>query len=433
MQTMKKPPAIRLAPQLCDVDVALAPQPLTVTIVSSRPAQSEHLAQTLRALAAATPLAQVSATVQQLNLSELVPAPDVLLIDWADGAGGELAALEGIAQSHPNMAFLLVGEQATPDFLLQAMRAGVREVLDAPLDPAALAGALARVRHRLGHAPLRQGRVCALASCKGGSGATFLAANLAHALSEQGAFKVALFDLNLQFGDALLCLSPQNPATTLVDVTRGIHRLDAALLAASMVQIGPRLSVLAAPEEPGLGRDVKLEHIEALIKLARQQYDFVLLDVGSKLDARAICALDHADTIYVVLQMSLPYLRDGKRLLAAYRTLGYPPSKVKLLVNRSAKGREISIAAIENTLGMKVDQQVPNAEGAVLSAVNHGMPIAGAAPGSAVAKAIAAWAARVGGRAPASSGWLARLFLPARPPAPRGGVRLVHSTAEGEF
>ncbi len=139
---------------------------------------------------------------------------------------------------------------------------------------------------------------------------------------------MALFDFNLQFGDALLFLSDQKPAATLSDVARGIHRLDAAFLASSMVSVGPNLSVLAAPEDPAHGMEVKPEHIDTLLKLARNQYDFIVLDVGRNLDAQTIKALDHADMIFPVLQITLPFIRDGKRLLDVFRTLDYPKEKI---------------------------------------------------------------------------------------------------------
>ncbi len=81
----------------------------------------------------------------------------------------------------------------------------------------------------------RDGKIIAFVSCKGGSGATFLAANLAYALAQENQ-RVALFDLNLQFGDAALFVSDQKPAATLSHVAQQIHRLDASFLAASMVQ-----------------------------------------------------------------------------------------------------------------------------------------------------------------------------------------------------
>ena len=47
---------------------------------------------------------------------------------------------------------------------------------------------------RSGFAPTRKGKILAFISCKGGSGATFLAANLAYVLATQTNKKVALLD-----------------------------------------------------------------------------------------------------------------------------------------------------------------------------------------------------------------------------------------------
>lgn len=384
---------------------------LRVTIISAHPAQAGKIYILLQAMMESALIEQIACPIAQFKDFDKLHLPDVLIVDCGCDGVGDLLPLERISRTYPNLAFILVCEHQSPDFLLHAMRAGVREVLRAPVDPTLLEASLERIRHTLGFAPTRKGKVCAFVSCKGGSGATFLTANLAHALATSGDRKVALLDLNLQFGDALLFLSSHNPTTTLADVARNIHRLDPALLASSMVRVEPNLSVLAAPADPAHGNDVKLEHIDALIKMARQQYDFVLLDVGSNLDAQTIRALDQADTILVVLQMSLPYLRDGQRLLSAFGTLGYPPSKIGLVVNRYTKGGEIERATIETTLGAKVLHTIPNQEASVASSINHGTPIARVAPGSAVTRAINAWAIDLaGGPKQQAPSWIPRLF-----------------------
>ena len=97
----------------------------------------------------------------------------------------------------------------------------------------------------------------AFVSCKGGSGATFIAANLGYALAAGEQRKVALFDLNLQFGDAALFVSDHKPATTLSQLSQQIVRLDASLLSASMIQITPAYSVLAAADDPAHAADVE--------------------------------------------------------------------------------------------------------------------------------------------------------------------------------
>ena len=95
---------------------------------------------------------------------------------------------------------------------MRAMRAGVREVLPAPPTAEAVLAALRRqlrkrTSARAHAAPCTHGKVLAFVSCKGGSGATFIAANLAHLLAAGGQRRVALIDMNLQFGDAALFLS----------------------------------------------------------------------------------------------------------------------------------------------------------------------------------------------------------------------------------
>ena len=77
--------------------------------------------------------------------------------------------------------------------------------------------------------------------------------------------------------------------------------------------------------------DVKREHVQAIVDLARANYDFVVLDLSRSLDAVTLQALDMADTIFPVLHLTLPFIRDGKRLLSIFNTLGYPPAKIKLI------------------------------------------------------------------------------------------------------
>jgi len=133
--------------------------------------------------------------------------------------------------------------------------------------------------------------------------------------------------MNLQFGDALFFISDQQSGTTLSDVARGIHRLDAAFLSSSMVRVSENFSVLAAPEDPAQSLDIHPEQIDAILKLARQEYDFVVVDVGRTIDSRSMKALDHADMIFIILQITLPFIREGKRLIEIFRSLGY--AKIK--------------------------------------------------------------------------------------------------------
>ena len=310
------------------------------------------------------------------------------------------------------MAFIVLSEDLSQDFLLRAMRAGVREVLAARPAPADLVAAVDHVAEKLGSQGAAQGRVLAFISCKGGSGSTFLATNLAYALSAGGAKRVALIDMNLQFGDASLFVSDSKPLATLSDVATQIHRLDPSFLSSSMVAVTPNFSVLAAPSDPAHASDVKPEHIDAIIKLARRQYDFVVLDVGRSLDPVSVRALDHADTIYPVLQTTLPYIRDGKRLLSVFRNLEYGSDKVELIVNRHDNNSDIRLKDLEEAFDTTHLRTMPNHYDAAAKSVNQGVPITRLAPDSQLSTALVTMARGLTGEAAPvqSAGLMARLF-----------------------
>jgi pilus assembly protein CpaE len=265
--------------------------------------------------------------------------PDLMLVDGMCCDTAELAQVEYVTTHHPSVAVILLCSTHTPEFLINSMRAGVREVLPSPVTPPALEAAVARVAAKLIGLPARKtGKILAFMPCKGGAGATFLATNLGWQLAETKS--VLLIDLNLQFGDALSFVHDGKAPSTLADVAKDISRLDASLLAASTVKVAPNYSILAAPEDLAHAMEVKPEHIDAILSLAVTQYDFVLLDVPRLLDTMAIKALDRAWRIFPVLQSGLPDLRNAGKLLEAFKATAPPTA-----------GERVSAAALSGERG----------------------------------------------------------------------------------
>ena len=338
--------------------------------------------------------------------------PDLIVMESAGDGQEAIAATESVSQRHPGISFIMLCEHVSAENLIQAMRIGVRDVLPAPVSPQALKEAVARVEQKLAHTemPLHKGKVLAFIACKGGSGATFLAANLGYALAAEYGKRVALIDLNLQFGDASLFVSDRVPATTLSDVANNISRLDASFLASSLVHVLPNFGVLAAPENPAQGSDVQPEHIDTLLGLAVAEYDYVILDVGRNLDAVSVKSLDHADLIFPVLQETLPFIRDAKRIISTLQSLGYDNDKIRLIVNRYEKGGEIQLADVERTLGMKVIVTFPNSFEAVSASVNQGVPILKMAKKDPVSKTLLKLGHDIELGKEEKTGWLGHLF-----------------------
>lgn len=337
---------------------------------------------------------------------------DVLVLDCTRDAGAELEALSRLQPMYPGMQTILVAEHASAELLLRALRLGVREVIEPPVKRAELLAALRRVEQSRQAAPHVHGKILAFVSCKGGSGSTFLATNLGYALAAVEKKRVLLIDLNLQFGDASLFVSDRRPAMTIADLSREMNRVDPGFLRSSLIDVLPNYGVLAAPNDPAQSAEVRPAHVDSILRIARTEWDYVIIDAGRSLDAVSVRALDLADFILPVLQLTLPFIRDGKRLLDLMRSLDYPPSKIRPIVNRLEKSSELTIADLERTLGTKVYATVPNHYASVAASVNQGVPILKLAPKSPVSKALTQLASEIDAPAARSGegGWLTRLL-----------------------
>lgn len=369
-----------------------------------------------RTLLESLPGASVSVATGDARALEQLAAgnPDVLLCE-ADPGSPTVAALARVSASRPALTPMLLSRAPTPELLIEAMRAGVREVLPLPLDRVTVAAALERLRVQTQTVPGRHGKVLAFIPCKGGSGATFLATNLAWTLSQApDNARVLLVDLHLQFGDAALFLTSESPPSNLAQLVHNTDRLDAALLSSSLLWLTPRLGVLASADDLGAGLEIQPGQVEALLALARKEFDFVVLDLGRTLDPVTVKALDAADRIYPVLQATLPFVRDSRRLLDAFQSLGYPNERVSLIVNRASKHGDIRQQDIERTLGRGIAYSVPNNYPLVASSVNQGLPLAKLSPSSPVVQALGQIATDLKPQADKPASWWQRLRLGGR-------------------
>jgi len=338
------------------------------------------------------PALLLAATRRDLRdaVERLLPqAPELVLFDASEVEPAQAELLEPLARHYPDASFILLTRAPQHELLIRAMRVGMREVLQLPLVHRALHEALDRIEIERGVTAVREGKALAFISCKGGSGATFLATNFGYALAALAGRKVLLLDLHGQFGDATLYVSDQKPSMTLSDICSQIGRLDAAFLESCLVHVAPGYGVLAAADDPALATQMKPEHIDAILRIARQHYDYVLLDVGRQIDALSLRALDQADAIYPVLQLALPDIRDGRRLLDIFRSLGYPQERTRLIVNRYEKGGKLRLADLEQALGADVLHTVPNDYLSATDSVNQGVPLLQLARSSPVARSLA--------------------------------------------
>ncbi|MDQ9168917.1 AAA family ATPase [Oxalobacteraceae bacterium R-40] len=379
--------------------------------------KNDHLQKEIATLVArqTSPISILPLNAELAEAFRLVTAhpPDLAIIDASNMERSQLSLVEALHSQYPHTAFMLLTPDQSPDLLLRAMRAGVREVLPLPLESQGFLEALDRAGKKI-KPSIKNGKVMSFISCKGGSGATFLATNFGFALSTLAQKKVLLIDLNRQFGDAALYVSDKKPAMTLHDVCAQIHRIDPEFLESSLISVTPNFGLLAASDDPAHSAHIKPEHIATILQLARHYYDFIILDIDRQIDAVAIQALDDSDVIYPVLQLTMPYIRDTTRLLNIFQSLSYPREKIQLIVNRYEKRGELRLSDVRNAVGDSMLHTIPNNYKPVSDSINQGVPLLQLARNSAVARSLTALADQYANRQLVQSGGLISRLLNSR-------------------
>jgi len=311
-----------------------------------------------------------------------------------------LATAEELRITRPTVSVVLVREQFDTDVLTRAMHAGVRDVVVAGGDEKALTRAVERA-HQLyqalrGPGGARQlGRVVTVFSPKGGVGKTTSAVNLALALSDRGARKVCLVDLDLAFGDVAITMQ-LFPTHSIEQAVGSEDSIDLAMLEGLLTRHEDTLTVLAAPAHPDVRERVTPLLISRILRALRDGFDHVVVDTSPSFDDATLTALDETDECVIVATLDVPTLKNVKVALETMDMLSIARGHRHLLLNRADEQVGISVEKVESILGMPVTAQVATAVD-IAAATNAGTPIVSHNPTHPASLAFGRLAASVTG------------------------------------
>jgi pilus assembly protein CpaE len=289
---------------------------------------------------------------------------DIVLVDLDTNPKLALDLVESISVSGLAIA-MVYSAHTDSDLLLRAMRVGSREFLTLPFNPGTMAEAL--VRASALHSVTRpqskaEGRLLVFLGAKGGSGVTTLACNYTVSLAQESGQKTILIDLNLPLGDAAINLGVK-PRYSIVNALQNSSRLDASFLSTMLTKHSSGLSVLAAPSELATVQ-FSDDAVDKLLKVACEEFDYVVVDAGSRLDLQHTRLYDESSTIYLVTQVGIPELRNSNRLISMLSAAGSP--KLLIVINRyDPRSLEIDEAHLTKALTRPADWKIPNNYAAV--------------------------------------------------------------------
>lgn len=317
--------------------------------------------------------------------------PDIVLMDINMPGSDGIGASQAITQSVPEAQVIIMSVQSEADYLRRAMLAGARDFLMKPFSGDEMVAAIRRVYETRPtiHAPvsaqqlvaenlpgrsggLREGKILAVFSPKGGIGCTTIAINVAVTLAQSG-YETLLVDGSLQFGDVAVMLNIKS-VSSIIDVIERVEELDADLVASVTATHESGLRVLLAPARPEMAELVKAGDMRAMLNRLRRMFDFVVIDTSSSLNDVNLAMLDSADRLILITQQNLPSLKNVSQFFDLSEDLEYQQDKVTLIVNHGSNKLNISVKDIVDTLKWPVSAVIPEDEAAYLAA-DQGRPL----------------------------------------------------------
>ena len=331
--------------------------------------------------------------------------PDVIVVDAL--LQGRLRGMQLVKELHDSNIGVPVVVLTVPQNPVTADPGkGIDDVLSMPFNGYDLVSRITGV-HRAAAAATDRGpsKLVVVFAPKGGVGKTTIAFNLGVAASGLG-LRTALIDGAIQFGDLRGLLRAPRDAPSMLDLpTDRISDVDLT----DVLWRGPaNVDILLAPPRVEMAEMVLIRDLEKTISLMRRLYDLVIVDTGVGLDELTLALLDQADTILEIVTYDATTIRNTIAMAETFQKIGYPPSKVRYLVNRADAAAGIDPTDLRTALGREPEYRIRSEGRVVGPASNQGAPYVTAEPGANVSQdtievaralfGIAAAPARVGNR-----------------------------------
>jgi pilus assembly protein CpaE len=310
-----------------------------------------------------------------------------------------------------NISVILIAEDVTPAALHSLLRQGADEFVPYPLPEGELAQAIARVRSsgtdaapepaveasgpQLKAGARKDGALIVVHGLAGGTGATTLAVNLAWELAtadKKNPPSVCLLDLDLQYGSVATYLDLQR-REAVYEMLSDTESMDEEIFGQALQTFDEKLQVLSAPSEMLPLDLITNEDVDRILDMARNQFDYVIVDMPSTLVQWSETVLTNAHVYFAMLELDMRSAQNALRFKRALQSEELPVEKLRYVMNRAPKFTDLSAKArvkrMAESLSISIDVQLPDGGKPVTQANDHGLPLANSSPKSPLRREIA--------------------------------------------
>lgn len=290
-----------------------------------------------------------------------------------------IGRISAVRERHPTLPLIAAIDGASVSLVRALVREGISDIVSLPFEVPELLQVTLEAAARRDARPGRQearAPLIAVVRSIGGCGATSLATHLAADLAahDESGRGTVIVDLDLQFGSVAdyLGITARGSIADLLGVQ---DRLDEELLRSVTVEAAGGVSVIAAPDMIMPLESVDTDDLLRLLGMLRRQYGHVVLDLPANWTNWSLSAALTADMVVLVVELTIASLRQAKRRLELFRSVGIEDSAVQIVVNRVEKQlfRTIDLKDVSGTLGHSALGIIALDAPAVNNAQNQGL------------------------------------------------------------
>ena len=323
-------------------------------------------------------------------------SPDIVIMTLGAGDHDVLNLTERITLNRPSSRVILLTECLDVDILQSSMKAGARYVIKFPESAKEFSEYIKKVFQE--EAVRRESlsekqnltwlsQVITVFGAKGGLGKTTLAANLAVKLAEKGK-KVALIDLDLQFGDISVFLDLE-PADTISELVQEYTSPNIDFVRSYMTVHSSGVHILCAPKSPEYAELISSLKVRSILSLLRSYYDFVIIDTPPSFNDVTITAIESSSVILFLSGLDISVLKNSRISLSLLKSL-QQTDKIRLIINKAADASSITVKDVGKLIDCPIWAKIPSDFKLAVTSLNRGIPFVIGSPNSELSRSVSA-------------------------------------------
>jgi len=145
---------------------------------------------------------------------------------------------------------------------------------------------------------------------------------------------------------------------------------------------------MLGPQSPEFADLVTAEHARVILDILQSIYDNVVIDTSSHLGEVTLEALERAGQVVVVVDLSLPAVKEAKLALRVFQRLGIAADRIKVVLNRADTNFGITVTQVETSLETKISASIPTDLKTVLRSVQRAEPFVSLLPNAEISHRV---------------------------------------------